>query len=168
MLLKDATGVSLGKTFELTTRNRGSFEPALRRALIEFVKGDAPVTAGRFVFVRNAGEFSAAIHSADYTHVIYYGHALEGVNALLPTAGNRITVPQLAHAFEDTHVTHFDILGCQSGSIAADLLSALKTVKMGYLRVKRYDDIECDPRTLEVVKMTIEAQPVRHFGGAAP
>lgn len=167
MPLKSAAGVPLGKTFELTTKNRESFEPALRQALVEFTKGDLPVAGARMTFVRNAADLSAAIRAADYTHVAYYGHALEGDNALLPTAGNRITVQQMAQALDGTKVTHLDILGCQSSSIAAELATKVKGVKVGYLRMKRFDNVEVNPRTLQVVTLTMDAQAILHFNGAA-
>jgi len=123
------------------------------------------VQAARFAFIRSAGDLSALVRSAPYTHVVYLGHALEGVNALLPTAGHRISVGQLAQAFAGTAVVHLDLLGCQSASIAADLATVLPGVRIGYLRSKRIDNIECDPRTLQVIRMTIDPQPVLHFGG---
>lgn len=168
MALSDAAGTPIGKTFELTSHNRGSFEPALRRALVAFVKRDAVVQGARFVFIHNASDLSAAVRSAPYTHVIYYGHALEGVNALLPTAGNRIKAAQLAQSFAGTTVAHLDLLGCQSASIAADLATVLPRLRIGYLRAKRIDNVECDPRTVQVIKMTIDDQPVFHFGGGPP
>jgi len=82
MPLHDGAGTPLGKTFVLTELNRDSFERALRQALVAFVKGDALVSGARLVFIHNASDLSAAIKSAPYTHVVYYGHALEGENAL--------------------------------------------------------------------------------------
>ena len=136
MALSDLAGRPLGKTFELTAGNKASFEVALRRALTTFMKGDVMIPAARFTFIRNAGEFVAAVRSANYTQVVYYGHVLEGVNALLPTATNRITATQLAAALSGTTVSHFDILGCQSASIAAELSALLPKVRVGYLRAR--------------------------------
>jgi len=168
MALSDAGGSPLVKTFELTSHNRDSFEPALRQALTAFVKGDTVVQGARFAFIHNASDLSAAVRSAPYTHVVYYGHALEGVNALLPTAGNRIAVAQLAQALAGTPVAHLDLLGCQSASIAADLSTVLPGIRIGYLRSKRIDNVECDPRTLQVIRMTIDPQTIFHFGQGSP
>jgi len=168
MALYTATGTPLGKTFVLTALNRDSFEPALRQALIAFVKGDATLQGARFVFIHNASDLSAAVKSAPYTHVVYYGHALEGVNALLPKAGNRITVAQLTQALAGTPVAHLDLLGCQSASMAAELATLLPRLRIGYLRSKRIDNVECDPRTVQVIRMTIDPQAIFHFGGPVP
>jgi len=168
MALHDVAGTALGKTFVLTEHNRDSFEPALRQALIAFAKGDATLSGARFVFIRDASDFAAAVKSAPYTQVVYYGHALEGVNALLPRAGNRISAAQLAQALAGTPVAHLDLLGCQSASIAAELATLVPHVRIGYLRSKRIDNIECDPRTVQVVRMTIDPQAIFHFGSPVP
>jgi hypothetical protein len=99
-----------------------------------FLGSDAVVAGARFVFIRSAADFEAAVRSAQYTHVVYYGHALDGENALLPAKGSKIDVPTLARALTGTSVAHFDILGCRSTSIAAQLATLRPEVKIGYLR----------------------------------
>lgn len=166
--LSTARGYPIGKVFELTASNQKSFEPALRQALSVFMKDDAVIQGARFVFIRNAADFSVAVHSGSYTQVIYYGHALEGENALLPTPHNRIHVGQLAHAIYGTAVTHLDILGCASASIAAAVSGLVAGVQVGYLRTKRVDDVVCEPSTMKVLRMAIQPQPVLHFGNVRP
>lgn len=153
------------KTFELTSRNKDSFEVALRQALNVFMKGDAIISGVRMTFIRDASDFAAAVRSASYTQIVYYGHALEGVNALLPTGTNRVSAKDLASALTGTTVKHFDILGCQSASIAAELSTLLAKVRVGNLRVKRFDNVICDPRSLLVTSLTIDPQPIFHFEG---
>jgi hypothetical protein len=87
---------------------------------------------------------------------------------LLPTAGNGIAVAQLAQALAGTPVAHLDLLGCRSASIAADLSTVLSRIRIGYLRSKRIDNVECDPRTLQVIRMTIDPQTIFHFGQGSP
>lgn len=168
MSLTDAAHRSIGKTFSLTKSNRESFEPALRKALTVFMGTDAVVVGARFVFIRNAGDFEAAVRGAQYTHVVYYGHALEGENELLPARGAKVDVPQLARALKGTTVAHFEILGCRSASIAAQLSTLVPAVKVGHLRAAREDNIEVDPSTLQVISLCIDRQTVFHYGGTSP
>jgi len=166
MKLRDAAGREVG-TFSLTRSNRQSFETALRRALAAFVGTDATVTGARFVFVGSAAAFSAAVRGGQFAHVIYYGHALADENALLPAAGQRITAPQLAQALSGTSVRHLDILGCRSMSLAGELSTMLPQVRIGHLRSPREDNVEADPRTLQVRNLDIDRQPLFHFEGSA-
>jgi hypothetical protein len=168
MKLTDAANKDIGKTFVLTKSNRESFEPALRNALTVFMGSDAVVPGARFVFIRGAGDFEAAVRSAEYTHVIYYGHALDGETALLPAKGSKFDADGLARALKGTTVTHFDILGCRSTSIAAQLSTMLPGVRIGYLRAAREDNVEADPRNLQVISLSIDRQTVLHYGGATP
>jgi hypothetical protein len=164
MPLQDAAAKSIGKTFSLTTVNRASFESALKQGLSGFVGGDAPLAGARFVFIRGLPDLSAAGRSGEWTHVIYYGHAAERENALIPGPGQRISATQLAGLFRGSAVTHVDILGCRSLSIAAELSAMLPTLRVGGLAAKRQDNIEVDPRTLHVIKFEMSRQPIRHFG----
>jgi hypothetical protein len=166
MRLSDAAGREVG-TFSLKDSNRESFEAALRSALATFVGTDASVSGARFVFIRNSADFAAAVRSAQYAHVIYYGHALLGENVLLPTANQRITTRQLAQALAGTSINHFDILGCRSASLAAELSTLLPKIRVGNLRSAREDNVEADPRTLQVIRLMIDRQPVFHFEAAA-
>jgi len=113
--------------------------------------------------IRSAGEFSAAVRRGQFAHVIYYGHALSGENALLPAAGQRITPRQLAQALSGTSVTHFDILGCRSMSVAGELSTLLPQVRVGHLRSAREDNVETDLKTGEVRALRIDSQPLFHF-----
>jgi len=49
-----------------------------------------------------------------------------------------------------------------------ELATVLPHLRIGYLRSKRIDNVECDPRTIQVIKMTIDAQTIFHFGGPVP
>jgi hypothetical protein len=165
MELLDSAGRKLGR-FALGSENRASFETALRRALAEFLGGHAGVSAARFVFIRNAAEFAASIRSGSFGHVIYYGHALVGTNTLLPSIGHSITPWQLFNSLKGSTVRHFDILGCSSASIAAQLATDLPALRVGNLRAAREDNIEVNPTTKQVVRLKIDPQPVYHFGGS--
>jgi uracil phosphoribosyltransferase len=85
MKLRDAANRDLGKTFALTTSNKATFEPVLRRG----------------------------------------------------------------------------------SGIAAELSTLVPKISVGNLRAAREDNIEVDPRTLEVISLSIDSQPIFHFGGAS-
>jgi len=72
----------------------------------------------------------------------------------------------LKQALAGTTVTHFDILGCRSTSVAADLSTQLPALRVGYLIAAREDNVEVNPHTLQVISLTIDPQAVHHFGGA--
>jgi hypothetical protein len=166
--LNDAPGPGgrpIGATFIMTKSNRASFEKALRRALASFMRSDAVIMSARFVYVETAADVAAAIKTADYTQVIYYGHGQEGAAVLLPTRKTTIIALQLARAIKGTKVTHFDILGCQSMAIAAELSGMVPGLRVGNLRARRFDNINYNPRTQEVIDLAIEHQPIYHFGG---
>lgn len=165
MRLRDAAGREVG-TLSLTRSNRPSFETALNRALAAFVGIDGAVAGARLVFIQNAADFAAAVRGGHFAQVIYYGHPLSGENVLLPAAGQRITARQLAQALGGTSVTHFDILGCRSMSIAGELSTLVPNIRIGYLRSSREDDVETDLRTNQVRNLRIEAQPLFHFGNS--
>jgi len=44
----------------------------------------------------------------------------------------------------------------------------LPGVRIGYRRTAREDNIDVDPRTLRVISLCIDRQPVLHYGGATP
>ncbi|HVZ86056.1 MAG TPA: hypothetical protein VHG72_03760 [Polyangia bacterium] len=131
MALRDGAGRSIGQTFTLTRTNQASFERALRIALAAFVGADADMMSARFVFVRDAAQIAAAIRSGRYTQVVYYGHADQYANALIPAPGVRVTPAQLAAALRGTSVSHVDILGCRSTSFAAELSTSLQRYESG-------------------------------------
>jgi hypothetical protein len=168
MDLVDAAGkVQMGTFEKLTKDNRHSFEVALRHALAAFVKDDASVLGARFVFVRSGAGMAAALKSGAYTQVIYYGHALEGgANGLVPDGDpdHAVYTSELARALQGTTVTHFDILGCMSASLAAELFTVMPKLRIGYLRADRHDVLEVSPRTHQVISMTIEPQKLFHYG----
>ena len=164
MRLKTAGGQSTGQTFTLTSTNKGSFERALRTALDAFVGSDASIMGARFAFVRNISEISTAIRSGAYTQVVYYGHADQNANALITSHGVRITPAQLASALQGTSVAHVDILGCKSVSFAAELATLAPKLRVGYLTAKRFDNIEVNLHTQQVIDVSIDRQPLLHFG----
>jgi hypothetical protein len=167
MDLSDASGRKLDKKFVLRAENKASFETALRRALSQFLGGHLDISAARFVFIRNADDFASAVRAGSFSHVIYYGHALDGANALLPTMGNSMTAFRLANILKGTTVHHFDILGCSSASIAAEISTEVAGVRVGNLRGSRNDNVEVNPETLQVIKLQIDPQPLYHFDGKA-
>jgi hypothetical protein len=164
MPLKDAAGRSTGQTFTLTHANKASFERALRYALAAFVGGDAGMMGARFVFVRDISQISAAVRSGAYTQLVYYGHADQNTNALIPAPGVRITPGQLASALAGTKIAHVDILGCRSVSFAAELATLAPKLRSGYLTAKRFDNIEINLQTMQVVGISIDRQLLLHFG----
>jgi hypothetical protein len=168
MKLRDVAQREIGKTFSLTTSNRASFERALRFALTRFLGSDAQVMSARFIFIRNVREFTAAIRTGSYSQVVYYGHALDGENALLPARGGKIAPAELAYAFRGTTIRHFDILGCRSTSVAAELATLCPTLKIGHLRAAREDNVEVSPATLQVISLTIDQQMLFHFEPSRP
>lgn len=168
MRLRDATGRNIRKEFALTRSNQGSFEGALRHALANFLGGHVDTARARMVFVSNAESFFKAIKDYPARHVIYYGHALDGSNVLLPTIGNSITAWQLYNALKSSGTSDFDILGCASSGIAAELSTMLPKKRIGYLRLARYDNVEVEVSTSRIRSIQIEAQPLRHFGPRHP
>lgn len=52
-------------------------------------------------------------------------------------------------------------------AVAAELSTMLPKVRVGNLRSAREDNVEADPRTLQVIRLSIDRQPVFHFGVAA-
>jgi hypothetical protein len=115
------------------------------------------------VFVKTAQDFHAAVRASRVRRVIYYGHALSGINRLVPSLGQSIAPWQLADALKNTKVSDFDILGCMSASIAAELSTVLSSIKIGYLRNARQDNIVADPSNLRVKGLVIDPQPLYHF-----
>ena len=99
------------------------------------------------------------------SHVIYYGHALEGTNALLPALGKSFTAWQIMNAIKGTAVQHLDLLGCNSVSLAAELATTLPKISFGHLRVARFDNIEVVLATQQVKSVTIDPSHLYHFGG---
>ena len=73
------------------------------------------------MYIRNLSEFSAALRGGQYSRVVYCGHALSGVNVLLPDVGSNIAPFHIAGLLKGSSVKHFDILGCGGGSIAGEL-----------------------------------------------
>jgi hypothetical protein len=117
----------------------------------------------RFVFVRNIREIAAAVRSGAYTHVVYYGHADQIANALIPAPHVRITAAGLAPALAGTAVRHVDILGCRSTSFAAELATLAPQLRVGHLGAKRIDNVEVNLHTQQVVNVAIDRQPLLHF-----
>jgi hypothetical protein len=98
--------------------------------------------------------------------VVYYGHALSGVNVLLPGVGSNIAPFHIAGLLKGSTIKHFDILGCSGASIAGELATLVsKSTRIGYLRNKRQDNIEVDPATLMVKNLTIDQQALLHYDG---
>jgi hypothetical protein len=163
MRLFDPSGRSLGKTFELTRFNQPSFEIALRRALAPFLGDHVSLANARMVLIHDASELMAAVRTYGPHRVIYYGHAIADTKVLLPSLGKSITTWQLTNVLKGSSVADFDILGCSSVSIAAELAVNMSATRIGYLRNARQDNIVADPITLRVKALTIDPQPLYHF-----
>ena len=164
MPLQNVAGQKIGQSFTLTRGNKASFERALKIALAGFVGGDASIMSARFVFVRNVADISAAVRSGAYTQVVYYGHADQTANALIPAPHVRVTAAELASALAGTTVRHVDILGCRSTSFAAELATLAPRLRVGHLGAKRIDNVEVNLHTQQVVNIAIDRQPLLHFG----
>jgi hypothetical protein len=166
MPLKDEQGRKLNKTFTLRPGNERSFRLALEGALVTFLGAHVNVKNATYRRIRSRQEFVRAIKSGHFSHVIYYGHALSNVNVLLPATGSNIAPFQIADVLKESGVRHFDILGCSGASIAAETATLVSSnIQVGYLMAKREDNLEVDPRTMTVKRMTIDPQALRHFAG---
>lgn len=149
----------------LTQANQRSLEAALMRALSAYLGHHVQLTTARLVRVRDATSFAQQVKTFNPTHLIYYGHALDGSNALLPALGKSVTAWQLQNAIKGTAVRHVDLLGCSTVSLAAELAVALPKVSFGHLRVARFDNIEVDLHSRQVKSIVIDRSPLYHFGG---
>ena len=161
--LEDSTGRPLGKNLVLNRANQASFERALRSALAQYFGSHVSLATARVIRIGSAVDFAATIKRESFTHLIYYGHALLGANALLPSLGKNISGWQLANALKGTAIKHFDLLGCETTSLAAELSVALPRVEIGYLRSWRHDNFEVDPNTLRFKNIRIDPTQLRHF-----
>jgi hypothetical protein len=151
------------KTFN--GRTRRIFERQLRRALRSFLVNEVPdIMHADYRFITSAADLGGVLHSRRYTHLVYYGHAVDDGSTLKPL--HKITAMQLQHLIHGSGIDHLDILGCRSTTFAAQLASATPKLTVGNLRGKRYDDIEVDLRTMRLTKFTILPQTVFHFGPA--
>jgi hypothetical protein len=72
----------------------------------------------------------------------------------------------MASLLKGASIKHFDILGCSGASIAGELATLVpRGIRIGYLRNRRQDNIEVDPATLMVKKLTIDPQTLFHYDG---
>ena len=165
--LFSATGKDLHTewSFDPKTFNgkiRENFEQLLRTALTSFLITEVPEIAhARYRFISSAGDLRAAMHGGRYTHIVYYGHAVDDGATLKPL--HKITVTELRHLLQGSGVDHIDILGCKSTTFASQLASAMPKLNVGNLRGKRFDDIEVDLRSMKLTNFTIVPQVVFHF-----
>jgi len=93
-----------------------------------------------------------------------FGRMAAGISGMIPARGVRITPAQLAAALQGTTVRHVDILGCKSVSFAAELATLAPALRLGYLTAKRFDNVEVNLHTQQVVSVSIDRQPLLHFG----
>jgi hypothetical protein len=154
--------------FDPTTfngRTRQMFEQLLRTALNSFLMSEVPEIAhAHYRFITSAGELRAALHGGRYTHIVYYGHAVDDGATLKPL--HKITVTELRHLLQGSGVDHIDLLGCKSTTFASQLASVMPNLSVGNLRGKRFDDIEVDLRSMQLTNFTIVPQVVFHFSPA--
>lgn len=160
--LEDSTGRSLGK-LTITARNQVSFERALRRAVASYLGAHVAVSNARLIRIASASDFASAVKRETFTHLIYYGHAVLGANALLPSLGKNISSWQIVDALKGKNVKHFDMLGCETMSLGADLSIALPGVEVGYLRSWRHDNFEVDRNTFQIKNVRFDPTPLRHY-----
>lgn len=143
-------------------RVRHNFEGQLRAALNIFLTGEVPqIARADYRFVPDVATLHALLQTRRYDHVVYYGHAVEDGATLKPL--HRITVTELETVLKGSGVSHIDILGCRSTTIAARLASDCPSLTVGNLRGRRFDDVEVDLRTMQLKNLTIVPQPVFHF-----
>lgn len=165
MALFDERGRKVSHAFELTASNLLSFQNALRRALAAFLGTHLEVAGAELVRLKDAETFVRVVKSGHYSHVIYYGHAIKELNILLPALGQNLTPSRMAQALKESSVEHFDILGYEGATIAAELSPQVPKIRVGYLPAKREDDVDVDVATLRVRSLTIQPQTIQHFGG---
>jgi hypothetical protein len=144
-------------------KTRQNFERLLRTALTSFLMNELPeITHADYRFIASASELGKALQSHRYTHVVYYGHAVDDGGTLKPL--DKVSVRELQHVLQNSGVEQVDILGCRSMTFAAQLASALPKLAVGYLRGKRYDDIVVDMHTMQLTDFTVVPQTVFYFG----
>jgi hypothetical protein len=163
--LEDSTGRPLGNNLALTGGNQVSFERALRLALAGYFGAHVSMANAKLIRIASAADFINTVKREKFNHLIYYGHALLGTNALLPSIGKNISGWQITDALKGTSVKHFDLLGCETASLAAELSIALPWMDVGYLRSWRHDNFEVDPNTLRIKNIKFDPTPLRHFPG---
>jgi hypothetical protein len=162
--LEDSTGRPIGKPLTISPRNQPSFENALRRAMAKYFGAHVRMANARLIRISSAADFVGAVKRGQFTHVVYYGHAVLGANALLPSLGKNISGWQLADALKHTAVKHFDMLGCETMSLGAELSTALPGVEIGFLRAWRQDNFEVDRNTLQIKNVQFDPVRLYHFG----
>ncbi len=161
--LEDSTGRPLGKTLTLSPGNQISFERALRSALASYFGSHVTMANAKIVRIASATDFVNTVRRERFTHLVYYGHALLESNALLPSLGRNISGRQIVEALKNTAVKDFDLLGCATTSLAAELSVGLPGVEIGYLRDWRHDNFEVNPHTLAIKNLKFDPTPLRHF-----
>jgi len=170
--LFSAGGKRLHKDWKFDAKTFGgaqqkNFEAKLRDALQTFMAGEvADIGRADYAFVADAGSLAQVLRRGAYTHVVYYGHAVDDGATLKPL--KEITVKQMADALSGANVVHIDILGCSSASFAAKLVLSVPKLTAGSFLTKRLDDIEVDMATMQLKKLVIERQPLHHFRPSQP
>ena len=159
----DVAGRSLHKRLAVTGQNRTSFEAALRNALAKYFKSHVDVPTAKLIHISSAADFVNVVRNEKSGRLVYYGHALWGTNALLPSLGKNVQAFQIVQALKTSQVREFDILGCETASLAAELSISLPGVRIGYLQGWRQDNFEVDPATLRIKKMTLDPIALHHF-----
>ena len=162
------TGVDLHQTWQFEPKTftgavRENFERLLRTALVDFAGTEVPDLArGDYRFVPDVQTLGSLLARGRYARLIYYGHALTDGITLLPL--HRITAQQVAQVLAGSTVGHIDIFGCNSSAIGALLSSLIPRIKVGTLRGRRFDDIEVNMQTMQLMDFRILSQPVFHLG----
>lgn len=126
----------------------------------------ADIGRADFAFVTDARSLAQALRGGPYTHVVYYGHAVDDGATLKPL--KEIDVKQITDALSGTNVVHIDILGCSSASFAAKLVLSVPKLTAGSFLTKRLDDIDVDMATMQLKRLIIERQPLHHFLPSKP
>ena len=170
--LFSAGGKSLHKDWKFDAKTFGgaqkkNFEAKLREALQAFMAGEvADLGRADYAYVTDATSLTQVLRRGAYTHLVYYGHAVDDGATLKPL--KEITVKQMTDALSGTSVVHIDILGCSSASFAAKLVLSLPKLTAGSFLRKRLDDIEVNMATMQLKKLVIERQPLHHFRPSKP
>jgi len=94
-------------------KTRQNFERLLRAALTAFLINEvSEITHADYRFVASPADLRKALHSHRYTHVVYYGHAVDDGGTLKPL--HKVSVREMEHLLQNSGVEQVDILGCRS------------------------------------------------------
>lgn len=93
-----------GRCLNAQRAQQKNFEAKLREALQFFMAGEvADIGRADYAFVTDASSLAQALRRGTYTHVVYYGHAVDDGATLKPL--KEIGVAQMTDALSGTNVS---------------------------------------------------------------